>query len=778
MVDAKELKIAGLRYARSLQGAVRTAILFPADHHSAVAPLAQSLAAVHALIQQYGQFTIGFIDRQVMLNQLVTNDPGLTPLEKEFSKRGICAVTFQPEVTLAGYRQLVNLLATPVKTIEAAGIQVFLSQNAIEGVRVVPSLQNQQRTKDGDLIVEGDSTAYLLSRQSTRAQTANSSLESLLESAGMERTEISAMVSSFADAFQEGGEGATGKPGGGTGDHHLSDGSSGYSLMEVFEQAAARSLTEPTGDPNKSYVALARLLQQANVGSVLSRFSVGQEGQPQQQMSGEQMAGEFLEDTALAWARKRVSSAPPGENTFEVQEDVVRVLMRTIKATQTADRLAVKLTKLIQERMLPTHIQERVRSELHWVALPASDRQSSLLSLKRFDTIQFRRLIDLIRELLRSQQLALANQLAQHYLKVLELPAEEIPLEEVSRIPELISTMAADREGFVPAAMAALLKAFQRDDLSEFIHFQLINALVALAHLLAEREDFAQTYAIGSVLERAWNTGREQHAKCCQRGLRQLLPPAQIAPVLELYLTRRDDSAVIRTTTSLLRWSGANGVGHIFSRLENEENAKKRISLIRLMGVIGPAGSEIVQQKLLDPRWYVVRNACLILSELKDPNLPAHLAPLLRHDDERVQQAAVAAIVKSRADGRAEIFADSLLSLRPSVLEQVLDELIFLRNPVTIPALQALVSTPACGKETVRKAMLVISAIGGDSAWNALGRILADENMDRAVRKFALASLSTSHDDVSRQWLYQVAARGAIDPLAADCQHALHEQSR
>ena len=112
------------------------------------------------------------------------------------------------------------------------------------------------------------------------------------------------------------------------------------------------------------------------------------------------------------------------------------------------------------------------------------------------------------------------------------------------------------------------------------------------------------------------------------------------------------------------------------------------------------------------------------------------------------------------------------------MLEQVLDELIFLRNPVTIPALQALVSTPACGKETVRKAMLVISAIGGDSAWNALGRILADENMDRAVRKFALASLSTSHDDVSRQWLYQVAARGAIDPLAADCQHALHEQSR
>ncbi len=776
MVDAKELKIAGLRYARSLQGAVRTAVLFPSDHHSALAPVAQSLAALQGLLQQYGPFTIGFLDRQVMLNQLVTTDPGLTHLEKEFSKRGICAVTVQPGITLAQYRQLITLLATPVKTVEAVGIQTFLSQNAVENARVVPALQNQKRTKDGDLIVEGDSTAYLLSRQSNRAQTGNSSLESLLESAGMEKTEISAMISSFADAFQEGGEAGAGKPPGDSGSHHLSDGSGGYSLMEVFEQAAAKALTDPAGDPNKSYVALARLLQQANVGNVLSRFSPGMESQPQQPMSGEQMAGEFLEDTALAWAKKRIASAPPGENTFEVQEDVVRVLMRTIKATQTADRLAVKLMKLIQERMLPDHIQERVRNELHWVALAAPDRQIRLLSLKRFDAIQFRRLIDQIRELIRAQQLAQANQLAQHYMKVLELPAAEIPLEEVSRFPELISVLAVDREGFVPTAVAAVLRAFQRDDLSEFIHFQLVNALSALAHTLAENQDFAQTYSIGTILERVWNTDRTRHAKCCQRALRQLLPSAQLDSVIEIFLERRDDSTWTRTATALLRWSGAAGVGPIFARLENEKNAKNRISLMRLMGIIGPAGIETVHLKLLDERWYVVRNACLILSEIKDPDLPTHLAPLLNHKDERVQQAAVTAIIKSRAEGRSQILAGGLLTVRPSVLDQVLDELIYLKDPATIPALQELVATPSCSKETARKAMLVLSEIGGDPAWNALGRMLADENMDRVVRQFALTSLSSNRDDISRQWIYQVAARGAIDPLASDCQRVLNEQ--
>jgi hypothetical protein len=42
-----------------------------------------------------------------------------------------------------------------------------------------------------------------------------------------------------------------------------------------------------------------------------------------------------------------------------------------------------------------------------------------------------------------------------------------------------------------------------------------------------------------------------------------------------------------------------------------------------------------------------VRNACLILGELKDPELPEHLSAQLRHEDERVQQAAAAVVIKS-----------------------------------------------------------------------------------------------------------------------------------
>jgi hypothetical protein len=77
-----------------------------------------------------------------------------------------------------------------------------------------------------------------------------------------------------------------------------------------------------------------------------------------------------------------------------------------------------------------------------------------------------------------------------------------------------------------------------------------------------------------------------------------------------------------------------------------------------------------------------------------------------------------------------------------------------------------------------RKAMLVLSAIGGDQAWDALGRILADEKQDRAVRQFALSSFSSNRSETGRQWLYQVAARGTMDPLAADCQRLLHEQEQ
>src|SRR3954471_14094830 len=113
MLDTRQLKERGIRFGRSLQMAIRTSVMFSPDHPSLARPLEQSFNFLNELLKQTGQFTIGFVDNQVIINSILTNEAGLAQLEKEFLKRGIAAVTFEPGLTLARYRRIIAVLSAP-----------------------------------------------------------------------------------------------------------------------------------------------------------------------------------------------------------------------------------------------------------------------------------------------------------------------------------------------------------------------------------------------------------------------------------------------------------------------------------------------------------------------------------------------------------------------------------------------------------------------------------------------------------------------------------------
>jgi hypothetical protein len=123
-------------------------------------------------------------------------------------------------------------------------------------------------------------------------------------------------------------------------------------------------------------------------------------------------------------------------------------------------------------------------------------------------------------------------------------------------------------------------------------------------------------------------------------------------------------------------------------------------------------------------------------------------------------------------DGGTQVLAKSLPHLRPSVLEPVLDELMFRRDPAVIAALQALVRQTR-NREIARKAIQALATLGGNQTGELLGQIVAEDNLDVAVRRFALAGLGPKLDKAARIYMAKVAARGLSDPLAPDCQRGL-----
>jgi HEAT repeat protein len=170
----------------------------------------------------------------------------------------------------------------------------------------------------------------------------------------------------------------------------------------------------------------------------------------------------------------------------------------------------------------------------------------------------------------------------------------------------------------------------------------------------------------------------------------------------------------------------------------------------------------------------VVRNACQVLGELKDPELVQQLAPVLRHADDRVQKAAADVLIKSRLPARAPVFAEALPHLRENTLERALDELMFLKNPAALPALDQFIFKDGRAKAKVlEKAVYAVTNIPGEAALEMLARVLAHVNFEVPARRLALQALVRAKSEPSQRLLAAFVSFSPNDPLAAEAQRAL-----
>lgn len=907
MLDSKQIKTLGLRFARALQTTVKTVGVFTVDHKSSERPIQQSFLLLNNLLKEVGQFTFGFIDNQVMLNNLLTMDTSLRHLETEFLKRGVAAITFEPGLTVARYTKVVQVLSAHISDIEAAGgFLAYLDQHEIDGVRILPAAKNQKKNEQGDTILETDSESYILSKQMPEEQAPREfldAIDSLLESGCFDPSTRTEVISNFATngmdapgygvpievaqlttvkegevvvpadavstsglkgaggagggtggAGMGGGSGSgtgsgtgSGRGGGGGGDHGgggglaLSaaaghggpggigmpgvtgigigqtaagapvnssapgelggSGGSGYggtgggeigipgfnagafrgkigdpgssSFMELVDASVTRSLMEEKGNPQKSYASLVRILRNTGIDKVLERFPE-ERRDALRSLTPDQLAAEYIEDTALQLAGKRLQSASGDSNKLIIEEEVVQVLARSLQATHKADRLAQKLTTFIQDFAVPTHIQDKIREELQWTAFNNSKKFARLMELKNYSNIEFRRFLELLKEFVVQREMERATALASHYFDFLDDPNCKIETTELSRAPELIRTIPLAQVGFAAKTAERLARALLRDDLSEFVHFQAANTMTVLAQSIAAFENFQDVVTIGLALESSNARGPEKHKKCCSTGLSRLLPATAIERVIELYLQQRGDSSWSKMAATLLRFAAPASIESVFNRLIVDEDARNRLSLVRLVSQLGQGSIDVACRYLADDRWYVVRNMCGVLAEIKDSKLVEHIAPALRHPDARVQKATLKALVKSRDPEAATVLAAALPKLAPEILDEALDELMYLRHEGAIADLEAFVGGRNGNLACMKKAVQALGSIEDESAVYALGRLFRIEELDPSVRRAALAAVGKHRSSVAKSLLEEFAA--SWGPLAEEARAELERR--
>jgi hypothetical protein len=543
------------------------------------------------------------------------------------------------------------------------------------------------------------------------------------------------------------------------------------SISRMVEGYFESSLLDPK-DQQRSYVELAKVIREMRPDFVLASFSP-QRREELRELPPEQMAAEIIEDTAAKWAAERLAKSPTGADAVIVEEEVVRVLLRSLQATQTAARLAQKLAKFVQDLQIPRTSYERIEDELQWVAVALKEKTSRLLKIERFTPLQFRRLITHLKDLIKQGDIESASLLAQHYMKLLDESAKDPEPQEISRIPELLRTMSGVRTDFWPTTTDRLASALERWRGRQFLHLQVANAMQTMSKTISLYEEFGLVLTLGSAMEKLATSDPLAHGECCGKALKEMVTPNSVQRLLELYLSKRDDPAFARTAATLLRWSGIPALDKLFRQLEDEPNTSNRLAFIRLIGRVGPAALEVARKRLEDGRWYVVRNACKLLGDLKDPEIAKYIAPALRHKDERVQKAAATALRESQDDERARVFAEALPHLHHQVQEDVLSELLYLKDPTTLPGLEEFLKRPTGGRSTLAPNVVkAIAAMGGDEPEQALGRLVVNRDVDMRVRRAAMASL-TGRSQASMQLLKDFINGSPDDPLAAECAKAM-----
>jgi len=142
------------------------------------------------------------------------------------------------------------------------------------------------------------------------------------------------------------------------------------------------------------------------------------------------------------------------------------------------------------------------------------------------------------------------------------------------------------------------------------------------------------------------------------------------------------------------------------------------------------------------------------------------MEPTLRHSDERVQQAAVTAIIRSTVAGRGAVLVKALPGLSAYLQESVLDELLLLKDPTAVDPLEGfLLRNPTIRTGLLEKALLALTVIPDERVVDVLNSVLIHAEAPASLRRMALMALKKSSYPSAQQRISRYRLLAPNDPL-------------
>jgi len=202
-----------------------------------------------------------------------------------------------------------------------------------------------------------------------------------------------------------------------------------------------------------------------------------------------------------------------------------------------------------------------------------------------------------------------------------------------------------------------LLELLAREE-NEAEFLDLLEEIRKFVPNLISRKEFAllETVlrALSSLREKAPGRGPDE--------VLQVFKEVDFGHIVDLYLSREvclEDAARIPVFIAAF---GEEAIHAVLDRLLMEQEANRRRLLLSLAARMGSAAAPAILERLSDPRWYFVRNLCILLGEIGFRGAAQGLVRVLEHPDPRVRREAVLALGKLKVPETAPSLGKILLA--------------------------------------------------------------------------------------------------------------------
>jgi|GEM_PF-2425425 hypothetical protein len=200
---------------------------------------------------------------------------------------------------------------------------------------------------------------------------------------------------------------------------------------------------------------------------------------------------------------------------------------------------------------------------------------------------------------------------------------------------------------------------------------------------------FKEISLILNVLTEQEKNIKEEHEKLkiLKETINQLKNPNILAQLVKELRTVWGEEKYVEIKETVLQF-GKKGVNYLIELLSEEEDKFTRSLLVDLIVEFGPQALDVIEKKLDDHRWYVVRNMILILRKMEDRSLLPKIQLLCNHSNFRVKIEALKSLLyfnspsgihylKKFLNNGNEFIRDSALSLAGAFkVREVIDVLL------------------------------------------------------------------------------------------------------